>query len=82
MQALKYNKYAVKIRRLNTNSVIRYAKLPKVFIFFAPDVNLKRTLTSVLDGVADEVLKNLPQLLAIAKHGGQRVAGDLSSNFS
>jgi len=73
VQALKDDEEAVKVLRINADAIIRDGEDPFVTLSLAREVNARRLLAVELDGIADEVLKQLHQLRPVAHHGGQGI---------
>jgi hypothetical protein len=81
MQPLEDAKNLLVILGRNSNAVIGHAKLPQTTLTHGRHMDLQRTLTSVLKGVADQILEELNELWLVAVDCRQRIARDAPSGF-
>ena len=65
MQALKDGKDAPDILRLNTHTIVPYYKPPGVLLALGADVDGRRRRGAKFEGVAQEVLEQLQQLVGV-----------------
>jgi len=56
-----------------TDAVVANANLPFRFLAGCRDMHLGRIVASILNGIANEVLKELRELRAIGQENGQRI---------
>jgi hypothetical protein len=59
MQTLKYNENPFDMLRFNADTIVRYSKQPISFLSFDADVDFNRLFAAKLNGVANEILKQL-----------------------
>src|SRR6185295_19960048 len=76
VQSLKNDKDSLGILWVQPDTIVADRKQPFTGLALSRHVNPWRFLTVELDGIADQVLKELPQLYPIRHHGGEGVVGD------
>lgn len=70
VEALKDLEHALALGRVDSDPVVTYRQEPTAGLHSRPDVYLGSAIAPELDGVAQEVLKQLAQLGRIAQDGG------------
>ena len=81
VQALENLENPPGILRLNADAVVPHPKEPLLLLPAGADVDFRRPLAVELDGVSDQVLKELRNLGGIHRQAGQWVAGDLRAGL-
>src|SRR5437899_652688 len=79
VQPLEDDKDAFKVLLRNADAIIAHGKMPATRLLLHADPNLQRPFTAELNRIADEVLKKLHQLDAIAGNSRKLRAINLCS---
>src|SRR5262245_26585477 len=82
MQALEYVKDPFGLMRINADAVVPHREAPLATRTPSTDVNVRRRGRAKLEGVAEQILQQLPELLLIRHHRGQGVVADGGSALS
>ncbi len=69
-------RYPIGKLRIKTDPVVSHGKAPAIVLDVDSDMDGRSLGPSVFDGVADEVLEELDQLLAIAPNSWQGIVRD------
>ena len=77
VQPLEYDKYAVGVLRIDTNTVVSDREKPAAVPSFGRNMNTQSLHPSKLDGIAYEILKELHELRSIGCHCWKRVMSHL-----
>ena len=81
VQPLENHKYTLGILRLDANAVVFYDELPSMACMAGTDVDLRWKVAAELDGVAYEILEQLPKLDWVDMDRRQGVGSDFSAGF-
>src|SRR3989338_2650797 len=65
VKTLKHQKNPLKVFRCNTNAIVAHMKNPFAFLKFCAYLHTRRIAAAKLEGIADQVLKELSELRAI-----------------
>lgn len=67
---------------MDADAVVTNGEDPESIVTFGPDMYGRRPfIASVLDRIAHQVLKELPQMGAVGAHRGELIAGNYGAAF-
>src|SRR5215467_1321047 len=74
MQSLKYAEDLLVIFGRDSNAVIRHAKQPQAIFSFGRHMNAWRPVAPVLEGIGNQVLEELNEMVLVPWNAGQFIA--------
>ena len=68
MQSLEDDKDPVRVLWIDADAIVVHSEFPVLIIATDFDVNLRLTITTILDGIPHQILKQLDELHIIGQH--------------